>query len=261
MKQSDSDPSGKVGPDNGNRATHTPGGDERMPSADYLEKLREEHEHQLREHTEVMEPNPRLAKDVMKKPRRRPPLPEYARDMTLDEINRSVPLYFLMRWEFYLALVAFVLFAAYFPWSWVADWGIVRVLVAAMERIVPSIAGLPSEARHLPREASKAQLSFIHFCCAVTFTYKMITQRAAVWRVASKARFLVGSTAASTLGSMFVYLIFFWTGHFNHGAADGWHGSRLEVAGCHTAFWLLLTLAFSMAWSGLQEVIRQLKRS
>lgn len=207
---------------------------------------------------EQYEKNMQLLASLKKKKR---PLPPHARHLSTAELNRTFCWYFLMRWEFYLALVSFVLFAAYFPWPWVADWSAVKALVAVMERIVPSIDGLPQEARHLPLAASKAQLSFIHFCGAVGFVYKLITQRPAIWREGSKFRFIGGAVCASILAAYWVHAIFFWHGHFNHGPEQGWHANRLQVAATHTVFWLFLTMTVSIAWSGIQEVIRQLRQS
>lgn len=207
---------------------------------------------------EQYEKNMQLLASLKKKQR---PLPPYARHMSTAELNRTFCWYFLMRWEFYLALVSFVLFAAYFPWPWIADWSVVKAFVAVMERIVPSIDGLPPEARHLPLAASKAQLSFIHFWGGIAFVYKLITQRPAIWRMASKWRFLVGAIAAAILGAFYISAIFFWSGNFNVPPDQAWHANRLQVVGYYTFWWLALTMTFSMSWSGIQEVIRQLKQS
>lgn len=206
---------------------------------------------------EQYEKNVQLLASMKKKQR---PLPPYARHMSTAQLNQTFCWYFLMRWEFYLVLVAFVLFAAYFPWPWVADWGAVKAFVTVMERIVPSINGLPPEARHLPLAASKAQLSFIHFCGGIGFVYKLITQRPAVWREMSKLRFLVGSICFAVVAACWVYAIFFWAGNLNNGPQEDWHANRLQVAATHTVFWLFLTMTVSIAWSGIQEVIRQLKQ-
>jgi|AntRauTorcE11898_2_1112593.scaffolds.fasta_scaffold28849_2 hypothetical protein len=200
------------------------------------------------------------AEKILKPQHSKNPLPAYARDMTLDEMNRPFPLYFLMRWEFYLALVVFVLFSAYMPWRWVSDWGVTRIFVAAIEQIVPSIIGLSQEARHLPLDASKVHLSFVHFCCAVASAYKLSTQRPAVWRIASRARFIGLFIFMSLAGAAFIYAIFFWSGHFNNGPDEAWHSNLLQVTASHTADWLLFTIAYAMAWSGLQEIVRQVRQ-
>jgi len=237
-----------------------PGREERVPSFEYLEKLREAHEKTARSHEQKQEALQLQTREIRKQRQKGLALPEHARGMTLDEMNRCFPLYFLMRWEFYFTLVAFVFFTAYFPWQWLADCGLTSIFVTAIEQIVPSISGLSQEARHLPLDASKAQLSFIHFFCAVASTFKLVTQQSAVWRVAGKARFVAISIGMFMVGIIFVYVIFLWAGHFNNTLDDGWHANLLQVAASHTAFWLLQTIAFAMSWSGFQEVIRQAKQ-
>lgn len=237
-----------------------PGRDERVPSFDYLEELRETHQKTAQSHEQKLEELQLQTREIRKQRQKGLALPEHARGMTLDQMNRRFPLYFLMRWEFYFTLMLFVFFTAYFPWQWLADWGLTIIFVTAIEQVVPSVSGLSQDARHLPLDSSKAQLSFIHFFCAVASTYKLVTQPPAVWRVASKARFVAISIGMFMVGIVFVYVIFFWAGRFNNTLDDGWHANLLQVAASHTAFWLLLTIAFSMSWSGLQEVIRQAKQ-
>ncbi|MEX0603952.1 MAG: hypothetical protein WD623_10395 [Marinobacter sp.] len=263
MNTDDKDTSGAAGgasPDKKNELTSAPGSDERLASPEYLENLREAHDKTSRTHAQKLKTLQLRNREIRKQRQKGLSLPEHAREMTLDEMNRSFPLYFLMRWEFYFISATFVFFTAYFPWQWLADWGITRIFVTAMEQVVPSISGLSKEARHLPLDASKTQLSFIHFCCAVASTFKLLTQQPAVWRVASKTRFAAISIGMSMAGIVFVYVIFFWAGHFNSTLDEGWHANLLQVAASHTAFWLLLTVVLAMAWSGLQEVIRQAKQ-
>lgn len=233
---------------------------QRLPQwmQDELRRMAQEREELEAECARIHEQNQKNMQLLASLKKKQRPLPPYARHMSTAQLNRTFCWYFLMRWEFYLVLVAFVLFAAYFPWPWVADWGAVKAFVAVMERIVPSIDGLPPEARHLPLAASKAQLSFIHFCGGIGFVYKLITQRPAVWREGSKRRFMVIVICAAILGALYVSAIFFWSGNFNIPPDQAWHANRLQIAGYYTSWWLALTMTFSMCWSGIQELIRQL---
>lgn len=120
------------------------------------------------------------------------PLPESARGLTAEQVARTSPLYFVIRWKTYVAIAAFVLAVTYFPWVWVADWGVIRVLVVAMEQLIASIDKLPTEARNLPVDASKAQLSFIHFVGIVTLFYKLYTQPLTFYREAENWRYVMG---------------------------------------------------------------------
>ncbi|MEX0603957.1 MAG: hypothetical protein WD623_10420 [Marinobacter sp.] len=197
---------------------------------------------------------------VKKRGRRSYHLPDYAKNMTLDELNRNMPLYFMMRWEFYVALALFVLTTAYFPWDWIADLGVVRVFFMGMEKVIPSISGLPLELRQMSLDASKAQLSVIHFFGVVAFIYKIANQHPAVWRTISKVRLRIGCIGCFLLCIYPIYALFFWAGYFDVGKSEIVHSTSLKLASFHIFWWLALTLFCSLAWSFVQELYRRSKR-
>lgn len=184
------------------------------------------------------------------------PIPEYARAMTWAEIRRREPLYVLIRWEFYVGLAGFVLFAAYFPWEWVANWAMVQAFVSVMEIVVPSIEGLDPAYRHLPMPASKAQLAFLHFMGVATLVCKMVMQKATVWREGSLWRFYLFSGGMAVLSLYYAYFLFFWDGTF-YSEPGLWHGSRLQVVSAHTVAWLILIGTWSLVLSAVRKVVRR----
>lgn len=186
---------------------------------------------------------------------RRPPLPESARGLTVEQISRTSPVYFVLRWESYVAIVAFVIAMTYFPWGWVADWGVVRVLVVAMEQLIASIDKLPAAARNLPVDESKAHLSIIHFTCMVTLIYRVFTQRPTLYREIETWRFFVGFLMFGFGWMFFASFPFFWQGYFRPGIGNWWHESLLEVSGFHTALWLFQLLMLSCSLSFLKQIM------
>ncbi len=189
----------------------------------------------------------------------RAPIPEYARNMTWAEIRRRGPGYELSRWEFYVGLAAFVLFAAYFPWPWIADWAVVQAFVAVMGSIVPLIDGLSPEYRQLPVAASKAQLSFIHFIGGAMVICQLVTQKRWVFRDVRTWRFYSMAISAFVLSLLFVYFLFFWDGSLDSGSEElaSWHDSRLEIVFLYTLMWFGLGAAWSYVLGTGREIVRR----
>jgi len=189
------------------------------------------------------------------------PLPESARGLTAEQVARTSPLYFVIRWETYVAIVAFVLAVTYFPWVWVADWGVIRVLVVAMEQLIASIDKLPAEARNLPVGASKAHLSFIHFVGIVTLFYQLYTQPLTFYREAENWRYVVGFLALGLGSLLFSVFIFFWPGHFPKGKEYEWHESLLQVSCTYTVIWFFQVTQTNWSWTYLKTLISRSKWS
>ncbi len=189
----------------------------------------------------------------------RAPIPEYARNMTWTEIRRREPGYELGRWEFYVGLAVFVLFAAYFPWPWVADWAVVQAFVAVMGSIVPSIEGLAPEYRHLPIEASKAQLSCIHFTGGAMVICKLLMQKNWILREVQIWKFYVKAIGAIVLSLFIVVVFFFWDGGFDSNRAEPGmgHHSRMQIAGFYTFMWFSLGALWSLALGYVGEIVRR----
>jgi hypothetical protein len=194
-----------------------------------------------------------------RKKKHRYPLPESARGLTAEQVARTSPLYFVLRWETYVAITAFVLAITYFPWVWVADWGVMRVLVVAMEQLVASIDKLPAQARNLPVDASKAQLSIIHIVGAVTLIYRLCTQRPTMYREAENWRYFNGFLVCGVFGLFFSVFTFLWPGYFPEGEGYEWHESILQVSGFYTVVWFFQFTLISWAWSYLQKLIIRFK--
>ncbi len=192
---------------------------------------------------------------VEKGRRGRYPLPESARGLTVEQISRTSPFYFVLRWESYVAMVAFVIAMTYFPWVWIAEWGVVRVLVVTMEQLIASIDKLPAAARNLPIDESKAHLSIIHFTCMVTLIYRISTQRRTLYRELETWRFFLSFLMLSFSWMFFGAITFFWEGYFRPGIGYWWHENLLEVSSFHTTLWLTQLLTLSWAWSYLQKMI------
>lgn len=187
------------------------------------------------------------------------PYPESARGLPAEQISRTSPLYFALRWESYVAIAAFILVMTYFPWTLVGDWGVVRVLVVAMEQLIASIDQLPEQARNLPVDASKAQLSMIHIAGAVTVVYRLLTQCPTMYREVETRRYFIAFIVLGLSGLFFTLFNFLWPGHFPEGKEYEGHESLLQVSIFYTMIWFFQFTLLSWSWSHLQKWISRVK--
>ncbi len=192
----------------------------------------------------------------MKFSSRRYQLPAYARSMTNDQIERVGPHYFMMRWEFYVAVVTFVLVATYLPWSMVTGWAFLESLVLVMTQVFSSVSEGDPELRHLPLEVSRTKWSVVDFVCGFLVFYKVVSQKPAVWLEVPNARLLGLAVFFGFCTIVFVpYFLFgdrmLWADETE------WMPNEVGAVAGRTFEWWCLAFGASMLLSFMQELKRR----
>ncbi len=187
---------------------------------------------------------------------KRYPPPLYARRMSMDEIVRLSPIYFMHLWQFYAFVAVFGVLATYFPWSWVADYAVAQALVVTMERAMPSVAALTTGTHMLPVDAVKAKWSFVHLVCGFLVFYKLVCQKPAVHRETPKLRAFMGVVCAGAIATVFL-LFFFLSPKAFHDNGPDWAKSSLGESAWVLFSWWCFAFASSLAWSFWQDLLRR----
>lgn len=158
-----------------------------------------------------------------------------------------------VRPAFVACAVAIYFMGVYFPWATIAEWTVLRAFSWTMTQIVPSIEGLPPEARHLPRRASLLQMSVLHFACGAFFLWRVITLKPAVWLLQPSWRFVLVAGACLVGTCPPIYWIFFWQGGISETGFQSIHKLVVIIF----IIWFVLTNFVSLGLSSLYELIRR----
>jgi hypothetical protein len=158
---------------------------------------------------------------------------------------------------FVVSAVALYLAGVYFPWTVLADSATLQSFAWTIARIVPSIDGMPAEARHLPRDASRIQLSLLHFACGAFFVWLALTLKPAIWLLGPIYRFVISIVAFLIPLAASIYWIFFWSGQPSEAGLNNMH----EVVGVAVFVpWFLFIGSFLCQLSAVYELARRARQ-
>lgn len=185
---------------------------------------------------------------------------EFSKSLSPEEFRRHNAGYFLVSFRLWGSYIGFVLFCAYFPWEWVADWPTMQAFADAVASITPLIDELPEELRQRPEKVSRVHLAFVNAVGMAFALWWLVTQPRPATRKTELYK-LIGVILAGSLFLAWLLAVVFMSVGIEKGSV-GWqmHQTVLGMTIDHSFIWLAAGF-FAAAIKGLcQEVYWQPKQ-